>query len=119
MSKLTIESCKVKILESDMQKISHDLCGNWRALPAHFDMKSIVVSDIEKTTADEPERRHKFLLRWEQEKGSEATHAKLISSLLEINCRSDAEEVYKMVQHLNDRPPQDSSTSTARKTGTV
>ena len=51
------------------------------------------MEDIEKSKADEREKRHNFLRQWKRMKGSVATYKNLVSALLEINSIEDAEKV--------------------------
>jgi len=60
-------------------------------------MGVIVVRDIIRSFQDEEERRHNFLLKWREEKGSSATYKALIDALLAIGCRDDAEEVLRLL----------------------
>ena len=94
------EDWNKEITRCHLQEISRRLCEDWKFLPAHLEMEGIVVSDIDRGLGNEREKRHSFLSRWKREKGSAATYKKLIASLLAIGCRSDAEEVCKLVLKL-------------------
>ncbi len=107
---LSDEDCSVEISKCHLQKISSSLCKDWRSLPAHLEMESIVASDIEREQVEECEKRHSFLSKWKSEKGSGATYKKLMAALLEIKCRGDAEKVCVMVQKLPQANDQQEST---------
>lgn len=67
----------------------------WRALPARLG-----VLRIENATArtDEVTEKRAFFYKWRKEKGSEATYTRLISAMLDVGSREDAERVCKMLR---------------------
>ena len=73
-------------------------CSKWRQLPCHLGMDEIVAEDIDRDCRSEEERRFKFFSRWKEMRGSDATYGSLISALLAIECRKDAESVCKLLQ---------------------
>ena len=95
---LTEECCSRQISEVHIDDISRCICRKWRSLVPQLKLKGIVISDIEHETGVEEERRSKFLSLWKKQKGSEATYRWLIHALLEIDCRSDAEYVCKLLK---------------------
>ena len=96
---LTEEEVSKKITDEHIEVISRSLCSQWKSLPAHLGLATIVVDDIDKSNVmDEREKRDKFLRTWKKEKGSEATYKKLIDGLLTIKCREDAEAVCKLLK---------------------
>ena len=56
------------------------------------------VINAEKDGNGEENERQKFLERWQEKKGCDVTYIKLISALLEVECRSDAEGVCKLLR---------------------
>ena len=80
-----------------LQDISHSCCSKWRFLPARLEMEEIVVEDIDRLQGlSEEEKRLAFFKQWKSEKGSEATYKKLIDALEKIDCREDAENVFRI-----------------------
>ena len=57
----------------------------------------IDVFDVDKLSGGEGEKRQAFLALWRERKGSEATYSKLLSALLNTDCREDAEWVCKLL----------------------
>lgn len=92
------EKCRQQISDVDTDEISRSLCRKWRSLPSHLGMNTIDADDIDRGPGNEEEKRRNFLLKWKHLKGSGATYEKLITALLEINCRADAEGVCKLIQ---------------------
>ncbi len=97
------EDCRYLVGERELGYISRSCCPQWRALPSHLGLPSILVEDIERSVADEGVRRHIFFQEWKQRKGSEAIYEKLIGALLEINCRRDAENVCELLRDSTAR----------------
>ena len=73
-------------------------CKEWRKLPAHLEMMSVVVDDIDRLSVEEDEKRRKFMSQWNSKKGSEATYKNLICALLKFDCKDNAENVCKLLQ---------------------
>lgn len=95
---LSEESCNRKVSNTHLEKISESFCRKWRSLPSFLEMETIVVNDIDHSSNDEGGKRLAFFLKWKHMKGSTATYRKLLSALLEINCKEDAEGVCEMLQ---------------------
>lgn len=95
--KIKEEDWSKEVSDSDLKEISHSYCSEWRLLPYHLGMKDIVVKNIERNKDDEEERKHAFFRQWKQEKGFDATYKQLISALLKIRHREDAENVCKLL----------------------
>ncbi len=112
---LSDDDCSVEITKCHLQEISSSLCEDWRSLPAHLEMESIVASDIERKQVEECEKRHSFLSKWKCEKGSAATYKKLMAALLAIKCKGDAEKVCVMVQKLSQANGQQDLTMSEAK----
>ena len=85
------------ITEKHIIDISRSYCTKWKSLYAFLAMESIIAEDIAKNPAyDEEEKRVAFFKKWRDIKGSDATYKQLISALLQIHCRNDAEGVCKI-----------------------
>ena len=100
------EDCSKQISDSHLQKISLSCCKKWRFLPACFKMEEIIAEDIDREPKGEDEKRFSFFKQWQQERGSDATYKALISALLEISCRQDAEKVCELLQKSLSTPEQ-------------
>ena len=103
---LTEREWKKKIRNIHLQRISQNYCHQWENLIPHLGMKAITEHDIERSSGSPGKKRRRFLFKWEEEKGSEATYEKLISALLEIKCKEDAEGVCRLLQNSSPSPPQ-------------
>ena len=57
-----------------------------------------MAEDIDKSQKGERENRHEFLLIWKEMEGSGATYKQLITALLKIKCRQDAEKLCEMLK---------------------
>lgn len=95
---LTEEDCCQQMSYFHLSLISMSCCGNWQLLPSHLDMKPITAEDISRDNTGEDEKRFKFFRKWKQTKGSEATYGRLISALLAIDSREDAESICKLLK---------------------
>ena len=62
------------------------------------------VTNAEKDGNDEESKGQRFLERWKEKKGCDATYIKLINALLEVECRNDAESVCELLLLLRDKP---------------
>ena len=96
--KLMEEDCEKQVSDAHFEDISRSNCEHWRSLPSKLKMEAIVVSDIERELTNEEERRLAFFKRWKKVKGFEATYKALITALLEIKCRQDAENICKVLK---------------------
>ena len=85
-----------QVSDEHIEEISRNHCRRWRSLPAHLNLGPILVQDIERSQGDEGERRAIFFRVWKERNGSEATYENLITALLKISCRQDAEAVLNM-----------------------
>ena len=93
--KLKKEDVGKKISDIHLDKISHSCCSQWKRLPPYLDMERI----------SEDEKRSSFFSKWVDEKGSDATYGKLISALLKMECKNDAEKVCELIQPVLTTPP--------------
>ena len=57
-----------------------------------------MAEDIDKSQKGAREKRHDFLLTWKEMEGSSATYSQLITALLKIKCRQDAEKLCEMLK---------------------
>ena len=96
--RLTERHYNQTVKDSHLEKLSRSGCKQWKSLPSHLKLETIVAEDIDKTQKEEREKRYDFLLKWKNTEGSAATYAQLISALLKIRCRRDAELLCEMVQ---------------------
>lgn len=102
---LTQENCNEHVSDSLLEKFCQSHCEKWRLLTACLKMKAIAAKDIDRGSKDEDEKRLSFFRRWKHEKGFDATYKVLISALLDIDCRGDAESVCKLMKKsLSDIP---------------
>lgn len=102
---LKIEDVCKKISGEHLDRISHSYCSKWRRLLPYFNMEKIVEDDIDQLSVNGEEKRSKFFKKWEEVKGSSATYEKLVSALLKMECRNDAEKVCELIQPASDRRP--------------
>ena len=86
-----------QVTDQHIDEISRSYCKKWRLLLTQFEMEKIVADDIGRKNIDEDEMRHDFLSKWTEEKGSEATYKVLISALLKIKQKKEAEGVCEMI----------------------
>lgn len=87
-----------QVSDKDLERISRSCCKHWKFLPAYLELEAILALDIDRKGVDEREKRHEFLLKWREIKGSAATYKQLISALLEIKSVEDAERVCVLVK---------------------
>ena len=95
---LTQDDWDLPIGELHLQKIAKDYCAGWVHLLPFLGMKNIIKNDILRGPGDEVEKRHNFFFKWQEKKGSSATYKKLVSALLEIEAKEDAEAVCEMLR---------------------
>ena len=96
---LTEENVNRVITDIHIEVISRCCCSKWKSLPAHLGLATIIEEDINCKEVNEEDKRRTFLTTWKEKKGFKATYKTLISALLEIECRSEAEHVCQL---LND-----------------
>lgn len=95
--KLTKEDCAKQVTDVHLEKISHSHCSCWESLAPYLSIGRNIVKAINRK-GDEYEKKIEFFNTWKQEKGSDATYKAIIVALLEIKCRNDAEEVFKLLK---------------------
>ena len=96
-------SNKKPVSAEHLERLSRSGCKEWKSLPAHMDLEDIVAEDIDKSKKTEREKRHEFLLKWKDMKGSDATYEQLVKALLKIKCVQDAETVCQMLKESIDK----------------
>ena len=95
---LTEENVNRVITDKHIEVISRCCCSKWKSLPAHLELALIVARGIDCTEVNEEDKRRTFLTTWKEKKGFEATYKNLVSALLEIECKSEAESVCKLLK---------------------
>ena len=89
---LTEEDCKGEVSDTDIVKIASSLRGKWESkLPPLLEMET---TDIGTPVED----KIAFFEEWKQQQGFDATYKSLISALLQVKCRQDAESVCKILK---------------------
>ena len=93
------EVCNQQVTDIHLDEIASSYCRHWRTLRAELGLEAIVEHDIDRSIpGDEEGRRRAFFNKWKLMKGSSATYKALISALLRIKCRDDAEGVCKLLK---------------------
>lgn len=95
---LSEEDCAQQISDIHIDEIALSYCGKWRSLPPYLKLERIVADDIDRGPGSERDKRRTFLQTWKDAQGSGATYAVLISALLKIRCRNDAEGVCNLMK---------------------
>ena len=95
---LTESQYNQQVSDTHLEKLSRSGCKQWKSLPPHLKLEAIVAEDIDKSQKGEREKRHEFLLTWKDMEGSGATYEQLITALLKIKCRRDAEKSCEMLK---------------------
>ena len=95
---LPVDVCYEQVSDVHLEEISGSHCKDWRRLPPHLELESIMASDIDRKQVGEGERRREFFFGWKERRGSGATYGSLIRALLQIRCRQDAESICKLLQ---------------------
>ena len=101
---LAEKDCDGAVSEVHLLEISRSCCKKWRLLPAHLEMREVVVDDIDHINGDEQEKRC-----YSQEmEGSQRfwcyLQKKLINALLAIECRQDADKMQSVCELLQKSP---------------
>ena len=95
---LSEEDCGQQVSNKHLALFSLSLCGRWKMLPALLDMEPITAEDAAKDAGNEEGKRYRFLLKWSQSQGFQATYKKLILALLELKCAQDAGQVCRRLK---------------------
>ena len=96
--RLTERQYNQQVSDTHLERLSRSGCKQWKSLPPHLELETIVAEDIDKSQKGEREKRHEFLLAWKDMEGSGATYKQLITALLKIKCRQDAEKLCEMLK---------------------
>ncbi len=95
---LTVANCSREVSDCHLDEISRLHSREWKSLPPYLGIPNIVAEDSSLSAGDPREKRLNFFLKWKQKKGSGATYLRLISALLKIQCKKDAESVCELLQ---------------------
>lgn len=95
--KLTEEDSNQPITDCHLEEISRSYCSRWKSLAPYLQSKSITVEDIDRDHRREEDKRYAFFFGWKRKKGSDATYKTLITALLKIDCKDDAEGMCKLL----------------------
>ncbi len=112
---LTDEECCMQVSDIHLDQFSSNCCSNkeWTFLPPYLEVEGTVVADINHENLSGKEKRLCFFKQWKQIKGSDATYRALISALLQINRRSDAEYLCNLLQARKATGTTNPATTTA------
>ena len=86
------------VSDTHLEKLSRSGCKQWKSLPPYLNLDTILVEDIDKSQKSEREKRYVFLLTFKDMKGFSATYRQLITALLKIKSRHDAERLCEMLK---------------------
>lgn len=100
---LSEKDCGIKVSKKDLDRVANNCEFPYERLAPYLDVKQ--VSDIEREGKSEPGRRTALLERWNQMKGSDATYRALITALLDIEHRNDAEKICKWLRTSKSATP--------------
>ena len=100
---LTEKEWNKEITSEHLEEISRSYCRQWKRLIPYLMMSDTTEDDVNDHPGSPREKRRIFLRTWKQMKGSEATYERLVSALLKIECRNDAESVCQLL--LQNPPP--------------
>ena len=93
------EVCSQQVTDRHLNEIASSYCRHWKSLRAELGLKAIVEHDIDHSLSDDEEGKRRALFnKWKLMKGFSATYKALISALLEIKCRDDAEGVCEVLK---------------------
>lgn len=95
---LSHRSTKKPVSDVHLELISRSYCEQWKSLPPYLKLESTMAKDIDRSPKNEREKRHDFLFEWKETKGSAATYKQLITALLQIKRRQDAEKVCELLK---------------------
>ena len=94
---LTDEDVNKQVSDIHMEVFSRFSCKEWKSLPAHLWLPSNAAKDIDLMPVNEKEKRLTFLTSWKEKKGCEATYKNLISALLAVESKKEAESVCQYI----------------------
>lgn len=93
---LTDADCNKEIRKSHLEKICRSFCNQWRLLPPQLEVGPAVMEKLEQDYPEEQQKRA-FFLQWKEMKGPGASYKRLISALLAVGCKEDAESVCRLL----------------------
>jgi hypothetical protein len=96
---LSDRSCNKLVSDVHLEEISRSNCKQWKSLPSHLGLETIVADDIDRSQKDPREKRYDFFLQWKDIKGTGATYKQLINALLKIKCKKDADKVCQLLKN--------------------
>lgn len=116
--KLKEEHLERETSNCHLDKICLSCCRDWRLLPSQLEMEDHVVENIEcdGSIVGEVAKKRAFFLQWKRMKGFDATYKRLVTALLNIKSRKDAESVCKLLQGSHSQQIVSVSTQTANAT---
>ncbi len=86
------------VSESHFEAITLCYSEKWRYLYTDLNMDLISVSNANRRHHHELDKRKAFFSEWKKKRGEEASYRKLVSALLNIDRRQDAEGVCRLLQ---------------------
>ena len=107
----TEEHYNKQVTSIHLEELSRSGCKQWKSLPPHLELNTIVAEDIDGSSEDPGMKRFKFLNKWKDMKGIDATYRQLINALLKIECRQDAAKLCAMLKKCVTLPSLTSDTS--------
>ena len=104
---LTEDDCMKKITDKDLDSICNTCSFPYGRMAPHLKVEQACAEDIKQDTnlRSESDRRSSLLKKWKQSKGSEATYKALLSALLGIERREDAEVICKLLKDSKSATP--------------
>ena len=93
------------VSDEHLEVISRTCCEQWKSLPPHLGLDTIVANDIDTdgTLRGYRAKRLEFFHTWKEVKGHNATYKQLITALLKIDCGDDADAVCALL--TDEQPP--------------
>ena len=110
---LTEEHYDQQVRDIHLEELSRSGCKQWKSLPPHLEVETIVAEDIDNSREDPGTKRYMFLLTWKDRKGFDATYRQLINALLKVGCRQDAEKLCEMLKKYVTQPQLPTATAGA------
>ena len=104
---LSESSCNKMITDVHLDKISRRCSfggGARKSLAIHLGLGKNIAEDINRGPGNEWEKRSALFDEWIRIKGSEATYTRLVTALLTIQHKQDAEEVLRLLQRSITSP---------------
>ena len=112
-----VGDCNRQVSDSHLEELSRTHCKDWRRIPPHLGLEGIMRDDIDRNGHDERGKRYDFFTGWKERKGADATYKALMTALLKIGSRNDAEYVCQLLQPASTGHTQTSSSVEGRANG--